>query len=67
MKFKPHTKFLLAAVLALCQLNAQAASQAPVAAEHGMVATAQQLATHVGIDVLEAGGNAMEPIFTLIF
>ncbi len=60
MKLKPHTKFLLAAALALCQLNTQAASQAPVAAEHGMVVTAQHLATHVGVDVLKAGGNAVD-------
>ena len=60
MKLKPLTKFLLAAALALCQLNTQAASQAPVAAEHGMVVTAQHLATHVGVDVLKAGGNAVD-------
>jgi gamma-glutamyltranspeptidase/glutathione hydrolase len=56
----PFAKFLLAAALALCQLNTQAASQAPVAAEHGMVVTAQHLATHVGVDVLKSGGNAVD-------
>jgi gamma-glutamyltranspeptidase / glutathione hydrolase len=60
MKLKPLTKFLLAAALALCQLNTQAASQAPVAAENGMVVTAQHLATHVGVDALKAGGNAVD-------
>ena len=60
MKFNLPAKFLLAAVLALCQLNTQAASQAPVAAENGMVVTAQHLATHVGVDVLKAGGNAVD-------
>ena len=60
MKLDLLTKFLLAAALALCQLNTQAASQAPVAAEHGMVVTAQHLATHVGVDVLKAGGNAVD-------
>jgi gamma-glutamyltranspeptidase/glutathione hydrolase len=39
---------------------AQAASTAPVAAENGMVVTAQRLATRVGVDVLEAGGNAVD-------
>jgi gamma-glutamyltranspeptidase / glutathione hydrolase len=53
-------KFLLAAALALCQINTQAASQAPVAAENGMVVTAQHLATHVGVDVLKNGGNAVD-------
>jgi len=54
------TKFLIAAALALCQFNTQAASQAPVAAEYGMVVTAQHLATHVGVNVLKAGGNAVD-------
>ncbi|MGM9485486.1 gamma-glutamyltransferase [Roseateles sp. NT4] len=38
----------------------QAASQAPVAAENGMVVTAQHLATRVGVDVLKDGGNAVD-------
>jgi gamma-glutamyltranspeptidase/glutathione hydrolase len=37
-----------------------AASMAPVAAEHGMVVTAQHLATEVGVDVLKRGGNAID-------
>ena len=53
-------KSLFAATLVFFQLNTQAASQAPVAAEHGMVVTAQHLATHVGVDVLKAGGNAVD-------
>jgi len=38
----------------------QAASMAPVAAENGMVVTAQHLATEVGVDVLRRGGNAVD-------
>ena len=45
--------------MTLC-CSAQAASVAPVAAEHGMVATAQHLATEVGVDVLKRGGNAID-------
>ncbi|KWV50023.1 gamma-glutamyltranspeptidase [Bradyrhizobium macuxiense] len=37
-----------------------AASVAPVAAENGMVVTAQHLATMVGVDVLKRGGNAVD-------
>jgi gamma-glutamyltranspeptidase / glutathione hydrolase len=37
-----------------------AASIAPVVAEHGMVVTAQHLATEVGVDVLKRGGNAVD-------
>ena len=36
------------------------ASLAPIAAEHGMVVTAQHLATQVGVDVLKHGGNAVD-------
>ena len=41
-----------------CQLDA--ASVAPVAAENGMVVTAQHLATKVGVDILRRGGNAID-------
>jgi len=37
-----------------------AASVPPVAGEHGMVVTAHQLATKVGVDVLKRGGNAVD-------
>jgi gamma-glutamyltranspeptidase/glutathione hydrolase len=40
--------------------TARGASVAPVAAEHGMVVTAQHLATEVGVDVLTKGGNAVD-------
>ncbi|MED5622418.1 gamma-glutamyltransferase [Ideonella sp. BN130291] len=40
--------------------TAQAASPAPVAAENGMVVTAQHLASRVGVDVLKEGGNAID-------
>ena len=39
---------------------AQAASVAPVAAENGMVVTAQHLASEVGVDILRRGGNAID-------
>ena len=37
-----------------------AASQRPVAAENGMVVTAQHLASEVGVDVLKHGGSAID-------
>ena len=39
---------------------AHAASQAPVAAENGMVVSAQHLATQVGVDMLKRGGTAID-------
>ena len=58
----PIFSFRLATVAtaaAMC-CTAHAASVAPVAAEHGMVVTAQHLATQVGVDVLKRGGNAID-------
>ena len=60
MKLDLLTRALLFAVLLLFKPGAHAASQAPVAAEHGMVVAAHRLATHVGVDILKSGGNAID-------
>jgi gamma-glutamyltranspeptidase/glutathione hydrolase len=60
MTFDRLARSFLAAALAASCVDAQAASQPPVAAENGMVVTAQHLATHVGVDVLKDGGNAVD-------
>lgn len=39
---------------------ALAASPEPVKAEHGMVVTAQHLASEIGVEVLKGGGNAVD-------
>ena len=53
--------FAVAAALSLSLApSAFAASPAPVESEHGMVVTAQHLATDVGVDVLKNGGNAVD-------
>jgi gamma-glutamyltranspeptidase/glutathione hydrolase len=41
-------------------VGAHAASVAPVAAPNGMVVTAQQHATRIGVEVLKNGGNAID-------
>ncbi|HSW03034.1 gamma-glutamyltransferase [Aquabacterium sp.] len=55
-RLRPFAAFVAAACCAL----AQAASVAPVAAENGMVVSAQHLATRIGVDVLKKGGNAVD-------
>ncbi|HET9475782.1 MAG TPA: gamma-glutamyltransferase family protein, partial [Steroidobacteraceae bacterium] len=47
-------------VALLVSSGALAASPAPVGAEHGMVVTAQQHATRIGVEVLKNGGNAID-------
>ena len=51
---------LLTSLALLCSSAPYAASIAPVAAENGMVVTAQHLATKIGVDVLKNGGNAVD-------
>ena len=53
-------RYLLICGLLVVVSPARAASHAPVAAKNGMVVTAQQYATHVGVDILKNGGNAMD-------
>jgi gamma-glutamyltranspeptidase/glutathione hydrolase len=54
------TSVLVFTIGLLRLLPAFAASPPPVEAEHGMVVTAQHLATDVGVDVLKKGGNAVD-------
>src|ERR1700745_2841147 len=51
---------VVAAFVAAIGRAAFSASVSPVGAEHGMVVTAHQLATKVGVDVLKKGGNAID-------
>lgn len=61
MPISSWARWCLPATLTLGLTSAAlAASPAPVAAEHGMVVTAQHLATRVGVDVLQRGGNAVD-------
>lgn len=62
MDRRPRQSISILAAISLClaPLPALAASPAPIEAEHGMVVTAQHLATDVGVDVLKSGGNAVD-------
>ncbi|MGJ7520311.1 gamma-glutamyltransferase [Variovorax sp. LT1P1] len=52
--------FALGALVMAASPAVRAASQAPVAAQNGMVVSAQHLATRIGVDVLKRGGNAVD-------
>ncbi|HLZ03743.1 MAG TPA: gamma-glutamyltransferase [Bradyrhizobium sp.] len=57
----PRACTLLACAWSLLVVAAaNAASERPVAAEKGMVASAQHLATDVGVNILKRGGNAVD-------
>jgi len=51
---------LLVLVLLFAAETGRAASPAPVAAKNGMVVTAHELATRIGVEVLRNGGNAID-------
>ena len=55
-----RSTLLASSLLIAAQSSSQAASVAPVAAENGMVVSAQHLATEVGVTVLKRGGNAVD-------
>lgn len=51
---------MLLGALGLCALSARALAATPAYAEHGMVITAQHLASEVGLRILKEGGNAID-------
>src|SRR5579862_4792123 len=51
---------LVVALLAACVAVPATASVHPVYAAHGMVVSVHELASHVGVDILQAGGNAVD-------
>lgn len=58
--WKSQSFALMVALGTIAPQPGWAASPAPIKAEHGMVVTAQHLASDVGAEVLKKGGNAVD-------
>ncbi|NRP72538.1 Gamma-glutamyltranspeptidase [Ensifer psoraleae] len=60
LSLKSLSLALIFALIAVSPWRARAASPEPIKAEHGMVVTAQHLASDIGVEVLKRGGNAVD-------
>ncbi|MFZ1929322.1 MAG: gamma-glutamyltransferase [Candidatus Sulfotelmatobacter sp.] len=52
--------WLLLAAVAVCGARRASASTQPVHAAHGIVVSANELASRVGVEIMQAGGNAVD-------
>ena len=61
MRFR-HKSLILLLVAALSELGSfpASASVEPVHAQHGIVVSSQELASRVGVEIMKAGGNAVD-------
>jgi len=55
-----HARIIGGLALLLASGRAEAASRPAVEGEHGMVVSSQHLASEIGVEILKAGGNAVD-------